>query len=83
MRLSGDGTLTNPLAAPAGARLGSRWGWVLFDPPLRDPRALSATEFQISCRVCGSVLGSAQDPVGALHLAWRNRRHPIRHRGGT
>lgn len=79
MRSSGNGTLALTGASSVGAPRLRRWKWVVFDPPLRDPVALSATQFEVSCRVCGTVLGRAEDPVAALGLAWRNRSHPRRH----
>jgi hypothetical protein len=79
MRSSSGDVFAGPVDAPAGARRASRWAWVAFDPPLRDPRTMSAAEFHVSCRVCGRELGRARDPVEALRLAWRSRRHPRHH----
>ena len=76
-------TVTPPSAAPIDRRGTGKWRWVAFDPPLRDPRAMSATRFELSCKLCGAVLGTAGDPVDALHLAWRYRRHPKEHVGLT
>jgi hypothetical protein len=64
-----------------GGQLMEMWRWVAIEPPLRDPRALSVAEFRVGCKICGVALGRAPDPVGALRVAWRNRRHRRDHAG--
>ena len=82
MKQPGSDTLADSFAAPAVSGLASRWRWVGFEPPLRDPRTMKAAVFHVFCKVCGSELGRAQDPVEALRLAWRSRRHPKHHATG-
>ncbi|HMK62406.1 MAG TPA: hypothetical protein VK386_02205 [Acidimicrobiales bacterium] len=51
------------------------WQWARFDPPLRDPQAGAGARREVSCRVCGAQFGHSEDPVDALLVAWRHRRH--------
>jgi hypothetical protein len=67
-------------ASPAGRERaagchGRIWGWAAFDPPLRDPRSPLRATRQVWCRVCGTQLGEGDDPVDAILVAWRHRRH--------
>jgi hypothetical protein len=66
-----------PAPQPAGDGMAHPrlWHWVRFDPPLRDPQAGAGSGREVSCRVCGARLGHGDDPVEALMVAWRHRRH--------
>lgn len=51
--------------------------WVAFDPPLRDPRVAPTARREVWCRACGASFGHTDDPVDALLVAWRQRRHMV------
>jgi hypothetical protein len=48
--------------------------WAAFDPPLRDRSAGGCCMRNVSCKECGVVLGSTDDPVDAFLIALRHRR---------
>jgi hypothetical protein len=50
------------------------WRWAAFDPPLRSPGGRGCCPRQVSCRACGLVLGTTEDPIDALLVAWRHGR---------
>lgn len=50
------------------------WRWLAFDPPMRDPGARGCRQRTISCTTCGCGLGTTDDPVDAVMMAWRHRR---------
>ena len=50
------------------------WRWASFDPPFRNPGLGGSCIRKVLCISCGEPLGSADDPVDALLLAWRHRK---------
>ncbi|MGA2520462.1 MAG: hypothetical protein ABSG81_06550 [Acidimicrobiales bacterium] len=58
-------------AHPHGVRL---WQWLVFDPPMRDPLSRGCRIRHVSCTACRCALGSTDDPLDAVLLAWRHRR---------
>jgi hypothetical protein len=50
------------------------WQWAAFDPPLRKPGYAGCCSRQVSCLNCGGALGTANDPIDALLMAWRHGR---------
>jgi len=50
------------------------WRWAAFDPPLRNPGLGGCCARKVLCVACGESLGSTDDPVDALLIAWKHRR---------
>ena len=50
------------------------WRWLVFDPPMRDPAWRGCRVRQVSCTACDRHLGTTDDPVHAVLMAWRHRR---------
>lgn len=70
-------------AGPAGKQVHGRWWrWAAFEPPLRDPDSPLQARRRVWCRACGAQLGESDDPVDAVLLAWRSRRHMKKTVGG-
>ena len=71
MRSSSGEVFAGSVDAPRRdqATRASRWAWVVFDPPLRDPRTMRATEFHVSCKICGRELGRLGTQW--THSTWR------------
>lgn len=68
---SEDGTVSPPAALSHGHRL---WRWAAFDPPLRNPHFRGCCARTVSCRACGEAIGTTDDPIDALLIAWRHGR---------
>jgi hypothetical protein len=50
------------------------WRWASFDPPMRHPGLGGACTRKVSCLACGQPVGSSNDPIDALLMAWRHRK---------
>lgn len=50
------------------------WRWAAFDPPLRNPGQSGCCTRHVLCLSCGGPLGTTNDPVDALLIAWRHGR---------
>ena len=50
------------------------WRWVVFHPPMRDPRSRGCGQRAVTCQECNSDLGTTDDPVSGFFMAWRHRR---------
>jgi hypothetical protein len=50
------------------------WRWVSFDPPLRHPGLGGRCSRKVLCGACGEAVGTTDDPVDALLIAWRHRK---------
>ncbi|MGH9018613.1 MAG: hypothetical protein ACRDY1_12760 [Acidimicrobiales bacterium] len=50
------------------------WRWASFDPPLRHPGLGGCCSRKVLCAQCGTAVGTTNDPVDALLIAWRHRR---------
>jgi hypothetical protein len=50
------------------------WRWAAFDPPLRKPGHAGCCSRRVLCLTCGNPLGTTNDPIDALLLAWRHGR---------
>jgi hypothetical protein len=62
---------TMRILASHGRRI---WRWAAFDPPLRNPGQSGCCTRQVLCRACGGAVGTTNDPIDALLIAWRHRR---------
>ncbi|HTT87035.1 MAG TPA: hypothetical protein VMF60_06695 [Acidimicrobiales bacterium] len=69
---------------PAFSHTHRLWRWVAFDPPLRNPHFRGCCARTVSCRACGEVIGTTDDPLDALLIAWRHgRAQRVRPRAST
>lgn len=50
------------------------WRWAAFDPPMRNPGFGGCCTRKVVCVACGESLGTTDDPIDALLIAWRHRR---------
>jgi hypothetical protein len=50
------------------------WRWAAFDPPMRHPGLGGCCKRKVLCNTCGQAVGTADDPIDALLIAWRHRR---------
>jgi hypothetical protein len=65
------GERVRSLAATHGRRV---WRWAAFDPPMRHPGLGGCCTRKVLCLTCGKAVGTADDPIDALLIAWRHRK---------
>lgn len=58
------------------------WAWLACTPGLREPGAPLGAVREVACQACGSVIGTARDPVEVALMAWQHRR-THRHRAAA